>query len=389
MGETLLVIHGGAPTAVMNASLYGVIKEARAHGMTTLAAKGGSGGVLAESFINLSDLDERVVESLPTTPASFIGTSRYPISDEGYTAMVEVLLTYSISGVLFNGGNGSMDSCGKLARAIEAHPTARKRGIRIVGIPKTIDNDLAVTDHAPGFGSAARYLVASVQELCQDVASLPIHVCVIEAMGRNAGWLTASAVLARRNGLGPHMIIPPEIPFDEERFLDEVSDLSARHGGVVVVASEGLRDRKGEPIVPPIFQVGRSVYYGDVSSHLSNLVIKRLGIKARSEKPGILGRCSIAWQSDTDRQEAILAGSESVKALRAGRSEVMVGFERVGDGSYTIRPILIPIEEVMLHERTLPHAFLDPATGAITEAFASWCSPLLGSELPSFAPRIV
>ena len=205
MGETLLVIHGGAPTAVMNASLYGVIKEARAHGMTTLAAKGGSGGVLAESFINLSDLDERVVESLPTTPASFIGTSRYPISDEGYTAMVEVLLKYSISGVLFNGGNGSMDSCGKLARAIEAHPTARKRGIRIVGIPKTIDNDLAVTDHAPGFGSAARYLVASVQELCQDVASLPIHVCVIEAMGRNAGWLTASAVLARRNGLGPQI----------------------------------------------------------------------------------------------------------------------------------------------------------------------------------------
>lgn len=387
MGEKFVIIHGGAPTAVMNASLYGVITTAREHGVTILAAKGGSEGLLKEAFIDLGALDDRVLESLPFTPASAIGTSRYQIDEHGYARMAEILVKHQIGGVLFNGGNGSMDSCGKLARAIEAHP--KGRGIRVIGIPKTVDNDLAVTDHAPGFGSAARYLVSSVRELCEDVASLPIHVSVLEAMGRNAGWLTASSVLAARDGLGPHMILPPEIPFDEERFLDTVQTLIGRHGGVVVVASEGLRHRDGSPIVDPIFEVGRSVYYGDVSAHLSSLVIKRLGIKARSEKPGILGRCSIAWQSDVDRDEAILAGAEAVKALIRGESGAMVGFERISDEPYAIKTILIPIQEVMLRERMLPHSFLDPETGAISAAFATWARPLLGSPSRPFAQRIL
>ncbi|ADY12414.1 diphosphate--fructose-6-phosphate 1-phosphotransferase [Sphaerochaeta globosa] len=391
MHENLLIIHGGAPTAVMNASLYGVIKQAKDSGVCrhVYAARGGTQAVLTEDFIDLLTIDEQTIAQLPHTPASWIGTSRFHVSDDDYAKMVEVLLECNITGVFFNGGNGSMDACGKLARAIKAHPIARSKGIRVVGIPKTIDNDLAITDHAPGFGSAARYLASSVQELSQDVASLPIHVCIIESMGRNAGWLTAAAALAKtEERVGPHLIYVPEVAFDEERFLDEARSLYEKHGGVVVVASEGLRTTEGSPIVKPIFQVGRSVYYGDVSAHLCNLVIQKLGIKARSEKPGILGRCSIAFQSEVDRDEAILAGREAVKALLEGKSEVMVGFERINSEPYLCKTILIPLEQVMLHERTLPIQYVRDA-GKIDEAYLAWCKPLIGSPLASFPKREV
>lgn len=388
MHENLLIVHGGAPTAVMNASLYGAIDEAIACGQFThiWGARGGTEAVLRQDFIDLSRMDRETLELLPYTPASWIGTSRYHVEPEGYQTMVEVLLERSITVVFFNGGNGSMDACGKLSKAIQAHPIARNRGIRVIGIPKTIDNDLAVTDHAPGFGSAARYLASSVRELALDVASLPIHVCIIESMGRNAGWLTASAALAGQgDGLGPHLIYVPEVAFEEEQFLDEAQTLYRQHGGVVVVASEGLRTKQGSPIVPPIFQVGRSTYYGDVSSYLCNLVIQKLGIKARSEKPGILGRCSIAYQSDTDREEAILAGREAVRSALHGISGIMIGFARVHDEPYQVEVIHIPLERVMLDERSLPLGYLEPSQTRLNQSFLKWCKPLLGSDLPTFA----
>ena len=391
MPKNILIIHGGAPTAVMNASLYGVVKETREskHFDHIYAAKGGAEAVLLENFVDLSQIPEEVLQQLPHTPASWIGTSRFHISEQAYHDMVKVLLKYEITAVLFNGGNGSMDACGKLARAIVDHPIARKRNIKVVGIPKTMDNDLAVTDHSPGFGSAARYLAASVAELSQDLASLPIHVCVLECMGRNAGWLTASAALAKtEEGLGPHLIYVPEVPFHEEKFLDEAKSLYERYGGVLVVASEGLKNEQGEPIVEPIFQVGRSVYYGDVSSHLANLVIKRLGIKARSEKPGILGRCSIAFQSETDRDEAILVGREAVKAVLNDQSQVMVGLRRLGDEPYRCEPFLIPLDQVMLHERTLPLSYLTEKQNEVTQEYVSWCRPLIGGALPSFPHQL-
>ena len=188
-------------------------------------------------------------------------------------------------------------------------------GIRVIGIPKTIDNDIAVTDHTPGYGSAARYIAATTHEVGEDVKSLPIHVCVVEAMGRNAGWITAASALARKEkGDAPHLIYLPERPFNEEEFLEDVKKLYDELGGVVVVASEGLKDKDGKPIVPPIFKTERATYYGDVSAHLANLVIQKLGIKARSEKPGICGRASIAWQCQTDRDEAVLAGREALRS---------------------------------------------------------------------------
>ncbi len=403
--DSMVIVHGGAPTAVINASLYGAIQAAKDSGLhgAVYGARGGARGIIDGDFVDLSALPEETLEALPRSPASFIGTSRYPVEEGDYARIVDILVERKIGYLLFTGGNGSMDTCGKIARAVESR--APGSGIRVVGIPKTIDNDIAVTDHAPGFGSAARYLAASVAELAQDIASLPIHVCVIESMGRNAGWLTAAAALASpgamdspgeasfganpdtRPGapLGPHLIYLPELPFDEERFLDEAKALYGRLGGVVVVASEGLKGKDGAPIVPPVFRSGRSVYYGDVGAHLAALVIRRLGIKARSEKPGVLGRCSIAHQSALDREEAILAGGEAVRAALSGETGVMVGFRRVSSTPYRCETFLIPVEELMLKERTLPSEYLNAGGNGVAAEYLEWCRPLLGGPLATFA----
>lgn len=381
MQSNVLIVHGGAPTAVINASLYGVITEARKYNDIdkVYAALGGSKGVLDEKFLDLKEIDDKKLELLLQTPASAIGTSRYELKASDYEQMAEVIKRNNIKYVLFNGGNGSMDSCGKLYRALG------DSGINVVGIPKTIDNDISITDHAPGFGSAARYIAETVNEIAQDVKSLPIHVCVIEALGRNAGWIAAASALARKKeGDAPHLIYLPERPFDEDEFLDDVKKLYDRLGGVVVVVSEGLRNKAGKPIVEPVFQVGRSVYYGDVSSRLSNLIIKRLGIKARSEKPGICGRASIAFQSPVDRDEAVLAGQTAMKAAYEGNTGVMVGFERIPGKDYKVRTILIPISEVMLHERVMPETFISERGNDVTREFIEWCRPLLGQELREF-----
>ena len=379
MKENILIIHGGAPTTVINASLYGVIKAASEHvGVgDILGARCGSGAVLREDFIDLRKIPESELALLPSTPGSAIGTSRDALA-EHYDEMARVIKKRGIGVVLYNGGNGSMDACGKLAAACGD-------GVRIVGIPKTIDNDIAVTDHAPGFGSAARYLIATVREIAEDVRSLPIHVCIIEAMGRNTGWLTAASALAWRHGNGPHMIMPPEIPFEEERFLARSEELFKKHGGVVVVASEGIKHADGEPVSEPVFKSGRSVYYGDVGSHLANLIIKKLGIKARSEKPGIIGRASGAWQSCVDRDGAVLAGKAAFEAAMDGHSRVMVGFERLPGPEYAVKTVLIPIERVMLHERMLPLEYLCEGGEQATKEYLDWCEPLIGGSFPRFA----
>lgn len=386
MKNNVLVVHGGGPTAVMNASLYGVIQEAGNHPeiQAVYGAIGGMEGILKEKLVNLREFKEERLSLLLQTPGSAIGSSRYPITQEEYERIPAILEKYEIRYLLPNGGNGTMDTCGKI---YDACVKAGYDRIRVIGIPKTIDNDIAITDHTPGFGSAARYLAASVKEVAQDVKALPIHVCVIEALGRNAGWITASAALAREKaGDAPHLIYTPERPFREEEFLEDVKKLYDRLGGVVVVASEGLKREDGEPVVEPIFKTDRAVYYGDVSAYLANLVVRRLGIKARSEKPGLCGRASVAWQSPVDQREAVLAGREALKLAVKGHTGVMVGFLRkeTGDGSYEMEMTRIPIEKVMLLEKTLPESYINDRGNDVTEAFVKWCRPLIGEELPEF-----
>lgn len=376
----LLLVHGGAPTAVMNASLYGAIAEAKRHPEVDriLGANGGTAGLLNEDFIDLTDLTEEQMAQLLMTPGTVIGTSRTPLYEAEYQKMADVVKKHNIKYLLFNGGNGTMDACG------HAHAQCNADGVRTVGIPKTIDNDIAVTDHAPGFASAARYLAATVSEVCQDVHSLPIHVCVIEAMGRNAGWLTASAALAEEGGYVPDLIYLPERDFDEETFLRDVKAIYDRKGCAVVVASEGLHYAGGTPIVEPIFRTDRAVYYGDVGAHLANLVIRKLGIKARSEKPGICGRASYAHQSPVDRDEAVECGKRAAALAIEGQSGVMVTIEREEGSEYAVRYGVAPIEKVMLDERKMPDEYINEAGNGVTEAFKQWCRPMLGEALPKF-----
>ncbi len=378
--KNLLIVHGGGPTAVINASLYGAILEAKKHTELThiYAARNGTGGLLKEDLIELEHVPESDLELLLRTSGSAIGTSRDEIEQEDYDNMSEILAKKNIEYVLFNGGNGTMDTCGKL------YKTCKNKGmdIKVMGIPKTIDNDISITDHSPGYGSAARFLAQSVKEICADVKGLPIHVVVVEALGRNAGWITAASALAENeDGMGPDLIYLPERPFEEDKFIEDVRRLLEKKKGIVIVASEGLKNAKGEPIVEPVYRTERAIYFGDVSAHLANLVIKRLGYKARSEKPGLLGRASIGLQSQVDREEAILAGGLACQAVLQGESGKMVAFRRVSTSPYVIEPFLVEIDEVMMHERIMPDEYINKDGNGVTESFKEWCRPLIGEKL--------
>ena len=379
MAGNLIIVHGGGPTAVINASLYGAIRQAQESPEVdrVLVAIGGTGGLLKEHIKDVTDYPDEALRGLLTSPASAIGTSRDALEKPEYEAMVPILEKHNIRYVLMNGGNGTMDTCGKL------YAQCAEKGIFVIGIPKTMDNDLAVTDHAPGFGSAARYVAGSTAELCCDVEGLPIHVVVLETSGRNAGWLTAAASLATDSyAHGPDLIYLPERDFDQEAFLRDVKKLIEEKGHGVVVASEGLHYAGGTPIVEPIFTVGRATYFGDVGSHLANLIIKELGYKARAEKPGLLGRASMLWQSETDREEAERCGRAAVDAATAGESGKMVALRRCPGEGYRCETFLVDIREVMMTERKLPDEFINAEGNGITEAFRQWCRPLLGSPLP-------
>ncbi len=374
----LLIAHGGAPTAVINASLAGAIREAQHSGKVDgiWGASHGTRGILKESFINLTGLDETALQALAASPASAIGTSRTPLEEKDYADMVRVLKKHGIGYVLLTGGNGTMDTCAKLWKA------CRKNGILVGGIPKTIDNDLDLTDHAPGFGSAARFAAVSMREIAADVAALPIHVCIVEYMGRNAGWITAASALAREKaGDAPHMLLLPEVPFNEADFLNEAARIWKQGRGVVVAVSEGIRYADGTPVAPPLFASGRAVYFGAVSQYLCRLVIEKLGIKARCETPGILGRCCGEMASPVDRTEAESLGALATRTMLAGTGGMMAGLRRVSDEPYHCEKILVPLEGLALHERPLPPEYLAPYN--VTDAFLRWCRPLIGDQLPT------
>lgn len=379
MIKNLIIAHGGAPTAVINASLYGAIKELKEQGFKgkILAPRYGSDGLYNEDFIDLTNLTDKELEILKDTPGSAIGSSRFPLYEKEYKHIVKILVKYNIGYVLFTGGNGTMDTIGNI------YKYAKEEGVEVtcVGIPKTIDNDIGVTDHAPGFASCANYIAQTVASCAQDVKGLPIHVSVIEVMGRNAGWLAASSALARKKlGDAPHLIYFPEIPFDEEEFLNDIKKAWDNKHGVIVVASEGLKYKDGTPIVKPIFKTERATYFGDVSTHLATLIIDKLGIKARSEKPGLICRCDRSLVSKVDQNEAVLMGRTAIKAALEKKNGVMAGIKRISTKPYKIEPILIPIEKVMMTEATFPLKYIKDKHD-VTDEFIEWLRPLV-DEIP-------
>lgn len=377
----LLLIHGGGPTAVINASLYGSIIEAKKSSSIDriYASKRGVYGIWEDDYIDLSEVRDEELELLKITPGSAIGTGRDHLEDEDYDKLATLINQKGFKYVLMTGGNGTQDTARKLSLS------CAKYNIIVGGVPKTMDNDLSKTDHSPGFPSAARYLAGSVKEAAQDVKGLAIHVVVIEAFGRDAGWIAGSSALAREKaGDAPHMILCPEVFFDEDEFLKKVKDLYEKLGGVVVVASEGLRYKDGTPIVEPIFKIARSTYYGDVSSHLAQLITKKLGIKARSEKPGILGRASSAWISSVDRDEAIECGKKAVELVLSGKSAYVPVIERISDNPYKSRVVGVEIDESILEAKQMPERYIDRENYDVTKEYMDWLKPLVKPDLPNF-----
>ncbi|WP_243344455.1 diphosphate--fructose-6-phosphate 1-phosphotransferase [Anaerococcus sp. AGMB09787] len=369
-----LIVHGGGPTAVINASLYGLVKRLKEEKSTEhiYGAIGGIEAIYFKNYVDFAKVNKFELESLLYTPASALGSSRYPLDDEEYARLAKELKEQGIDAVFLNGGNGTMNTCAKLSDAVKAY------NIKVMGVPKTIDNDIAIIDHSPGYASAAKFVANTISEISVDIKSLPIHVCIVETMGRNSGWLAASASLAKSEFIdGPDFIYTPERDFDEDTFLNDVSNLWNKKKGILVVVSEGLVNKNGDTIVPPIYKTGRSVYYGDVSSYLSELVIKNLGIKARNEKPGLLGRCSISTRSRVDVEEAIIVGRKAADAIIANKSGYMVGIMREDGENYKANFPLIPIEEINAPERKMPDEFINESANGITEDFIKWAKDIV------------
>lgn len=380
MGD-LLIVHGGGPTAVINASLYGVIIQSRKNTEIDkiYASANGLIGVVENNFIDLTNINDADLDLLKTTPGSAIGTGRDHFEDEDYDKISKILQNKGIKYVLLNGGNGTMDTVLNLSKYCV------KLGITVVGIPKTMDNDLSGTDHSPGFPSAARYLAGSVKELSQDVKGLAIHAVVIEAFGRDAGWVCSAAALARdKKGDPPQIILYPEIPFDEDHFLNRVKEIYEEKGYVVIVASEGLRYPNGNPIVDPVLSIGRSVYFGDVSAYLSKLIMQKLNIKARHEKPGLFSRASSIWVSDIDREEAILCGMKAVDLAIEGKHSYMPTIKRVSSEPYKSEIVGIKITKDILEAKTMPEEYFDKENYDVSDEFINWLKPLVKPKLQEF-----
>ncbi|MGQ9667612.1 MAG: 6-phosphofructokinase [Anaerolineae bacterium] len=386
MAGSLLVAQSGGPTAVINASLAGVVQTAGESGRfdRVLGALDGTLGILRETLVDLTQEDPAVWKLVQLTPGAALGTSRLKLADAYYDRILAVLKAHDVHYLCLIGGNDSMDSAHKLAQL------AGQSGyeLLVVGVPKTVDNDLAFTDHCPGYGSAARFVVATVRDTCIDSWSgkLSTPVKIVEVMGRHAGWLTAASALARESTPdgAPHLIYVPERPITVEQFLTDVETVYRRFGYVVAALAEGVRDPQGEllgTVMEAVDAFGHR-QLGGVSAILAEKVSQALGLKARFEKPDTMQRSSSAVVSTVDREEALRVGREAVQALLKGISGQMVTLEREEGPAYHCRIGLVELEKVAGIERLLPDAYLNSNGCDVTPAFLDYVRPLIGEPLP-------
>ncbi len=379
----ILVAHGGGPTAVINTSLQGVVEAARTSGRVDkiYAARFGAEGILKGDLIDLTDVPAEVIARLQYTPASAIGSCRRKLTEDDYPTVMETLKKYEINAFFYNGGNDSMDTCNKV------NELAVKEGLdlRVIGIPKTMDNDLEVTDHCPGFGSAARYAAISASELALDASGLPIHVVVMELMGRNAGWVTAASAMAKRLTRCGQLTYLPELPVDVDKMLADIEAGYAKGNGLLVTVSEGLCGLDGKPLADTgiVDGFGHTVP-GGTAQYISDQIMQKLGIKSRAEKPGLLGRCSIPYVSSTDRKEAYEVGRYALESALRGQSGQMVAIEAIRRPKYISRLFLTPLSGVANAEKKFPLEWIEGGN-QIADAFFDYAEPLMGEDFPQYA----
>ena len=383
MAVNILVAHGGGPTPVINSSLQGVVEAARASGQVDkiYAARFGAEGILAGDLIDLTGVPAATISLLRETPNSAIGSCRRKLTDEDYPTVIETLKKFEIGCFFYNGGNDSMDTCNKV------NELAKKEGLdlRVIGIPKTIDNDLDITDHCPGFGSAAKFAALGACELALEASGLPIHVVVMELMGRNAGWLTAASALAARLGVCEVLTYLPEAPVDEENMLGDIKNAWDKGKGVLVTVSEGICGLDGKPLADSGIVDGFGhVVPGGAAQYISKQIMQKLGIKSRAEKPGLMGRNDMSRVSDVDRDEAYAVGKFAMESALAGESGYMVAIDAVREPEYHSSLSLVPLSKVANVEKKFPLEWI-VGGNQIADAFFDYAMPLMGEAFPEYA----
>ena len=383
MGVNILVAHGGGPTAVIITSLQGVVEAARDSGRVDkiYAARFGAEGILKGDLIDLTDVSSSTIAKLAYTPASAIGSCRRKLTDADYPTVIETLRRFNIDCFFYNGGNDSMDTCNKVSKLAQAEGL----DVKVIGIPKTMDNDLDVTDHCPGFGSAARYAAEASCELALDASGLPIHVVVLELMGRNAGWVTAASALAARATDCEVLTYLPELPVNEEKMLSDIEKAWARGKGLLVTVSEGICGPDGKPLASTGIVDGFGhMIPGGTAQHVTDNIIRKLNLKSRAEKPGLLGRAAIPYASKVDRMEAYAVGRKAVEAALAGETDYMVAIEAHRGENYSFDLFLTPLSKVANVEKKFPREWILDGN-KIDDRFFDYAMPLMMEKTPDYA----
>lgn len=387
-----IVAQSGGPTAVINASACGVVQEAMKHGEIEgiYGAINGVLGILNEEIFDFRDESPSDIEGLKYTPSAALGSCRYKLrsleeSREDYARIMEIFKAHNIRYFFYAGGNDSMDTADKITRLSRDMDYE----MRVMGIPKTVDNDLAFTDHCPGYGSIAKYNAAAVMEAGLDTDAIyTSDTCTIfEAMGRNAGWIAAATALAKREEQdAPHLIYMPETPFTIEGFVGDCKDVLSKYGRLFIVAGEGLRGKDGRYITAATGEFAKDsfghVQLGGVADVLREIVEKQVNVKARFNKLGTCQREAMHFASKTDRDEAYLCGQMAVKhAVEEDITGKMVSLVRESDEPYRCTTGLANLADVANAEKPLPREWINEAGNFVSEEFIRYAQPLIRGEV--------
>jgi 6-phosphofructokinase 1 len=391
MNRNCIVAQSGGPTAAINASLAGVISGVITSGRYNkiYGSVHGIQGVLKNHFIDLSDSDEVFIQRLMHTPAMYLGSCRFKLPDKSEdTSMYERIFAkfkeMDIAAFYYIGGNDSMDTVDKLSD----YAGSVGSDIRIIGIPKTIDNDLVLTDHTPGFGSAAKYVASSIREIAYDTYIYDLEsVNIIEVMGRDAGWLTAASVLARNEfTAAPHMIYLPEVPFDKKQFISDLKEQLKLHKNVIIAVSEGIHDADGNYISATnaaADKFGHAQLSG-AGKNLELLVKQELGIKVRSVEINVLQRCAGHMASKADLDEAFASGKYGVQLAGEGKTGLMVALKRADSPNYSYELYGVPVSEVANKAKSVPVEWITPDHHDVTREMINYLTPLVQGEVTAY-----
>lgn len=382
-----LVAQSGGPTSVINSSLAGVVAEALNHECIEeiYGAANGVLGILNEQLVDLAAESQQTIRGLRHTPGAALGTCRFKLkSQQDFDRVLQVLEAHNIRYFFYAGGNDSQDTADKISKL------AQERGyaLRVIGVPKTIDNDLVTTDHTPGYGSVIKYIASTVKEIAADNAAMGQYdlVQIIEVMGRSAGWIAAGAALAKGHdelNAAPHLIYLPEVAFSPEKFIADVQHVLQKEKYCVVVVGEGLVDDDGNYISTASKSAdafGHS-QLGGAGEYLRGLVEETLQIKARSVSLGMAQRAAVHCSSQTDNDEAYLAGQAAVEAAIAGETDKMVTLVRGEGDNYSCETGLAPLSEIANGVKKLPESWINEDGVSMNFNFYKYALPLIQGEV--------